>query len=44
MDPITKWFLIGFCVLVALAGCLWIWQEHGWMKRMDKLVHGDKKK
>lgn len=44
MDPVTKFFLILFCVLVALAGMLWIWQETRWLKRMDKLVHGEKKK
>jgi len=44
VDPVTKFFLILLCVLFAAAGLLFIWQELGWIRRLDKLVHGDKKK
>jgi hypothetical protein len=42
MDPITKWFLVGWCVLAALAAVLWTVQEIGWFRRMDKFIRGEK--
>ncbi|QVW56232.1 hypothetical protein pEaSNUABM6_00096 [Erwinia phage pEa_SNUABM_6] len=40
MDPIAKWFLVGWFGLVFLVYLLWVWQECKWFKRMDRFVKG----